>query len=308
MSVFDQQVAAMRRFSRFYTARIGVLDDGCLQTPFSLGEGRVLYELAQRGRATAEELVGDLGIDAGCLNRILHAFEAKGLVSRAPSPADAQEVQVRITDAGRDAFAPLNAQAREAMGAMLRGLSGPDQGRVVEAMRIIETLLGARPEEPRYQLRTHRPGDMGWVVRAHGSVYAREYGFDQSFEALVAEIAAKFINNFDPAGERCWIAEMDGKPIGSVFLVRHSATVAQLRLLLVDPQARGLGVGKELVAECVRFARACGYQRVTLWTQSILIAARRVYAQAGFQLVAAEDASGFGKEPVSDETWELELT
>ena len=308
MSAFDQQVAAIRRFSRFYTARIGVLDDGCLQTPFSLGEGRVLYELAHRDRTTASELVSDLGINADSLSRILDAFEVRGLVSKAPSTGDAQQVQLDITDAGRDAFAPLNAHTRAGMGAMLRELCEADQFRMLQAMRTIETLLGARSErEVPYLLRTHEPGDMGWVVRAHGAVYAREYGFDQSFEALVAEIAARFIKNFDPAAERCWIAERDGEPVGSVFLVRRSKTVAQLRLLIVDPRARGLGLGKRLVAECIRFARERGYKKITLWTQSILMAARQVYAQAGFQMVSAEEAGGFGTEPVSDEIWELKL-
>jgi GNAT superfamily N-acetyltransferase len=195
------------------------------------------------------------------------------------------------------------------MGAMLRELSEADQIRVIEAMRTIETLLGATPERTApYLLRTHEPGDMGWVVQAHGAIYAREYGFDLTFEALVAEITARFIKSFDPAGERCWIAEKDGEPIGSVFLVRKSKTVAQLRLLIVDPRARGLGLGKRLVAECVRFARERGYKKITLWTQSILISARQIYSQAGFRMVTAEATRGFGTDPVSDETWELRLT
>jgi DNA-binding MarR family transcriptional regulator/N-acetylglutamate synthase-like GNAT family acetyltransferase len=267
-----------------------------------------LYELAYRGHTTAGELVTDLGIDAGSLGRILGAFEAEGLVSTAPAPGDLRQVQLGITDAGRDAFAPLNAQAREGVGAMLSQLGEADQARVVAAMRTIEALLGAQPERTApYLLRAHRPGDMGWVVRAHGAIYAREYGFDQRFEALVAEIAARFINKFDPMVERCWIAERGGEPVGSVFLMRKSKTVAQLRLLIVDPQARGLGIGYRLVAECIRFARERGYKKVTLWTQSMLIAARQIYAQAGFQMVAATETRGFGAAPVSDETWELKF-
>jgi DNA-binding MarR family transcriptional regulator/GNAT superfamily N-acetyltransferase len=307
MSAFDLRVAAVRRFSRFYTPRIGVLDEAYLQTPFSVAEGRVLYELAHRDRTTASELVRDLGIDAGYLSRILRGFEAKGLVSKEPSPIDARQLQLSITDAGRDAFAPLNAHSREGVAAMLRELSEPDQIRVVEAMETIEALLGAKPERKApYLLRAQEPGDMGWVVQAHGALYAREYGFDQTFEALVAEITAKFINEFDPTSERCWIAEKDGEPVGSVFLVRQSKTVAKLRLLIVDPKARGLGIGNRLVAECIRFARERGYKKITLWTQSILIAARQIYTQAGFKMVAAEENHAFGKDLIS-ETWELKL-
>ena len=308
MTAFDQRVAAVRQFSRFYTPKIGVLDEAYLQTPFSVAEGRVLYELAFRERTTASELVRDLGIDAGYLSRILRGFEAKGLLNKEPSPHDGRQVDLTLTDAGREAFAPLNAHSRQGVAAMLSQLSEADQIRVVDAMRTIETLLGARPERKApYLLRPHEPGDMGWVVQAHGALYAREFGFDQTFEALVAEITAKFINNFDPSGERCWIAEKDGEPVGSVFLVRQSKTLAKLRLLIVDPKARGLGVGNRLVAECIRFAGERGYKKITLWTQSILTAARHIYETAGFRMVAAEENHAFGKDLIS-ETWELKLT
>lgn len=308
MSAFDQRVAAVREFSRFYTPKIGVLDEGYLQTPFSVAEGRVLYELALRERTAASELVKDLGIDPGYLSRILRGFEAKGLLKKEPSPHDGRQVDLTLTDAGREAFAPLNAHSRQGVAAMLNQLSEEDQIRVVEAMRTIQRLLGATPERKApYLLRPHEPGDMGWVVQAHGALYAREYGFDQTFEALVAEIVAKFINNFDPARERCWIAEKDGEPVGSVFLVQQSKTVAKLRLLIVDPKARGLGIGNRLVAECIRFARDRGCKKMTLWTQSILTAARKIYADAGFRMVAAEENHAFGKDLVS-ETWELKLT
>lgn len=308
MSAFDQRVAAVRQFSRFYTPKIGVLDEAYLETPFSVAEGRVLYELALRERTTATELVRDLGIDPGYLSRILRGFEAKGMLSKEPSPHDGRQMDLTLTDAGREAFAPLNAHSRQGVAAMLGRLDEADQIRVVEAMRTIEALLGAAPERKApYLLRPHEPGDMGWVVQAHGALYAREYGFDQTFEALVAEITAKFINELDRTFERCWIAEKDGEPVGSVFLVRKSKSVAKLRLLIVDPKARGLGIGNRLVAECIRFARARGYKKITLWTQSILTAARHIYDQAGFQMVASEQNHAFGQDLVS-ETWELKLT
>ncbi|WP_119420004.1 bifunctional helix-turn-helix transcriptional regulator/GNAT family N-acetyltransferase [Desertibaculum subflavum] len=308
MSTFDQRIAAVRRFTRFYTPRIGALDEAYLDTPFSLAEGRVLYELANRERPTASELVRDLGIDPGYLSRILRGFERRGLLKKVAAPHDGRQMQLILTDAGRRAFEPVNAHSQEGVGAMLRELSEADQVRVVAAMRLIEGALGTTPDRRApYILRPHQPGDMGWVVQAHGALYAREYGFEQTFEALVAEITAKFINEFDPACERCWIAEKDGEPVGSVFLVRKSKTVAKLRLLIVDPRARGLGIGNRLVAECIRFARERGYKKITLWTQSILTAARHIYDQAGFQMVASEQNHAFGQDLVS-ETWELKLT
>ncbi len=307
MTAFDRRVAAVRRFTRFYTPKVGVLDEGYLDTELSVAEGRVLYELAHRDRSTAGEIARDLGLDAGYLSRILRSFDAKGLLVKEPSPSDGRQTLLSLTDAGHTAFAPINQRSREGVGAMLNRLSEADQDRVVEAMATIEALLGAAPEKKApYLLRPHQPGDMGWVVQAHGALYAQEYNFDQTFEALVAEIVARFINELDPAFERCWIAEKDGEPVGSVFLVRKSKTVAKLRLLIVDPKARGLGVGQRLVAECVRFARAAGYKKLTLWTQSILLAARGIYAAQGFQLVASEANHAFGQDLIS-ETWDLRL-
>jgi len=303
----NQRVAAVRRFNRFYTPRIGLLEKGYLKSPFSLSEARVLYELAHRERPTAVELARDLGLDAGYLSRILRRFEKQRLLVRSPGETDGRRRHLSLTAKGQLAFAPLNSRSREDIGAMLGGLPVAEQERLVEAMRTIEAALGAKPE-PRvpYLLRPHRPGDMGWVVHRHAALYAEEYGWDERFEALVAEIVARFIHRYDPKRERCWIAERDGKIVGSVFLVRHSPTVAQLRLLLVEPSARGLGIGAQLVDECIRFARQPGYRKITLWTNSILLAARRIYEKAGFRLVASERHRSFGHALVG-ETWELRL-
>ena len=306
-AAFAQRVATVRRFNRFYTQQIGVLKEGLLDSPFSLTESRVLYELAHRERPTAAELARDLGLDAGYLSRLLRGFERRRLVARRRSEADGRQSLLTLTRRGQEAFAPLHARSRDEIGALLAPLPTVDQERLVQAMRTIETLLGARPE-PRapYVLRPHQPGDMGWVVHRHGVVYAQEYGFDERFEALVAGIVARFVERFDARRERCWIAEKDGEVVGSVFLVRHSKTVAQLRLLLVEPKARSLGIGARLVAECVRFARQAGDRKVTLWTNCILVPARRLYEAAGFRIVATERHRSFGRDLVS-ETWALPL-
>lgn len=303
----DQRIEAVRRFSRFYTRRIGVLQEGLLDSPFSLTEARVLYELANRGSCTAAELVRDLGLDAGYVSRILRGFDQQGLLDRQPSEADGRQSLLRLTDAGRAAFAPLNARSREEIGAMLGALPVADQDRLVGAMATIETLLGAPPEKRApYLLRPRQPGDMGWIVQRHGTLYAREYGWDESFEALVARIAAEVIERFDPKSDCCWMAEKDGEIVGSAVVVRKSKRVAKLRLVIVDPKARGLGIGRRLVQECLRFARQAGYARMTLWTNSILTAARAIYETEGFHLVASEPYRGFGQDLVS-ETWEKDL-
>jgi len=297
----------VRRFNRFYTERIGVLKDGLLSSPFSLTEARVLYELAHREQPTASELVKDLGLDAGYLSRILGGFERRGLIERRPSKRDGRRNLLSLTSAGHVAFAPLDERSRQEIGAMLRPLPAPGQRRLIEAMGMIEGLLGA-PREPAmtYLLRPHRPGDLGWIVHRHGVLYAQEYGFDERFEALVAKVAAEFVESFDPRRERCWIAERAGEVVGSVLLVRASDEVAKLRLLLVEPEARGLGIGARLVEECERFARAAAYRKVTLWTNSILHAARRIYERAGYRLVRSEPHHSFGRDLVG-ETWELDL-
>jgi DNA-binding MarR family transcriptional regulator/GNAT superfamily N-acetyltransferase len=304
---FEDRVAAVRRFNRFYTQRIGVLHEGMLDSPFSLAEARVLYELAHRDQPIARELERELGLDPGYLSRILRGFQRQGLVERQPASDDRRQRPLSLTEAGRDAFAPLDARTRADIGAMLGRLAAPAQTQLVAAMETVERLLNpALPGEVSYSLRQHRPGDMGWVTSRHGALYAEEYGFDQSFEALVAEITASFINNFDRARERCWIADIGGEPVGSVFVVADKDQCAKLRLLLVEPSARGLGIGRRLVDECIAFVRQTGYQRLTLWTQSVLVAARTIYRNAGFRLVREEPHHSFGHDLIG-EYWELHL-
>ncbi|HXG68976.1 MAG TPA: helix-turn-helix domain-containing GNAT family N-acetyltransferase [Blastocatellia bacterium] len=301
------RVEAVRRFNRFYTRQIGVLQEKLLQSPFSLTEARVMYELARHEKTTATELGNELGLDAGYLSRILRGFKKRGLIEKQPSKSDGRQSILWLTEQGRDAFATLNARSRNEIEAMLNKLSTTDQNRLVEAMRAIEGLLGAEPERKvPYLLRPPQPGDMGWVVHRHGVLYAEEYGWDERFEGLVAGIVAKFIQEYDPKRERCWIAERDGENVGSVFLVKESNEVAKLRLLLVEPKARGLGIGARLVDECIRFARQVGYSKVILWTNSVLLAARHIYEKAGFRLVQREPHDSFGDNLIA-ETWELKL-
>jgi DNA-binding MarR family transcriptional regulator/GNAT superfamily N-acetyltransferase len=284
-----------------------VLGEGLLGSPFSLTEARVIWELAHRGRTTARELGSELGLDPGYLSRILRGFETRGLIARQTADNDARQSILTLTRSGEAAFAKLNTRSQSEIAAMLETLSPESQHRLVESLRVVEEVLGSTPatREP-YLLRSHQPGDMGWVTHRHGVLYAEEYGWDERFEALVAGVVADFVRNFDSRRERCWIAERDGEPVGSVFLVRESDAVAKLRLLLVEPKARGLGIGKRLVEECMRFAKRTGYQRITLWTNSILIEARTLYEKAGFRLVKSEPHAIFGV-PLVGETWELEL-
>jgi DNA-binding MarR family transcriptional regulator/GNAT superfamily N-acetyltransferase len=306
----ERRVAAVRRFTRFYTRQIGLLQEGLLDSAFSLTEARVLYELAHREPTTATALAADLDLDAGYLSRILRRFGEKGLVAKKRAPSDARRSFLAITAKGRKAFAPLNKGSRDQVAAMLGRLDPAEQERVVGAMAIVENLLmpssapAAKP--PMLLLRPHRPGDMGWVTSANGALYAQEYGWDLTYEALVAKITAEFIENFDARRERCWIAEMDGERVGSVFVVRKTDAIAKLRLLIIDPRARGLGLGKRLVDECLRFAKDAGYTSMTLWTQSILTAARAIYDRAGFKLVAEEPHHSFGVDLIG-ETWERDL-
>jgi DNA-binding MarR family transcriptional regulator/GNAT superfamily N-acetyltransferase len=302
-----RRVAAVRRFNRFYTKRIGVLHEGLLQSPFPLTEARVLYELAEREGVTATELGRELGLDAGYLSRILRRFGERGLIRRTPSQADGRQHHLWLTERGRAEFAPLDQASRAEVGAMLAELSEAQQEGLLEAMGTLERLLGSRPlpERP-YVLRRHRPGDMGWVVHRHGVLYAEEYGWDERFEALVAGIVAQFVERYDPRRERCWIAERDGERLGSVFLVKESEEGAKLRLLLVEPRARGLGIGTRLVQECEAFARQAGYRTIRLWTNSVLHAARHVYEKAGYRLLHEEPHHSFGHDLVG-ETWELQL-
>lgn len=305
-STRDADIAALRHFNRFYTRTIGVLDQHLLKSPFSLTEARVLYELANRDKPTAKEIGTALGLDAGYLSRIVQSFLDGKLITRTASPEDKRQFHLTLTAKGRAAFAKLNSKSHESAAMLLAALPPENTQPLIAAMAEIERMLD--PDRPRSKpaLRTHRPGDMGWVAAEHGRQYAEQYGWDISFEGMAAEIAAKFLANYDESCERCWIAELDGRPVGSVFLVKHTKDIAKLRLLLVDPAARGLGVGKLLVKECIGFARACGYKKITLWTQSILVAARGIYKSTGFIHTGTEPHNSFGQQLIG-ETWELEL-
>jgi DNA-binding MarR family transcriptional regulator/GNAT superfamily N-acetyltransferase len=303
----EGRIAAVRAFTRFYTRKFGVLDQHLLQSPFSLSEARVLYELAHRDELAAKEIGIELGLDPGYLSRIVQNFDEKGLITRKPLPTDRRQFRLSLTAKGRQAFAKLNQSSHDEVAAMLAPLSDHDGRRLTDAMATIEDLLEppARERAP-FLLRSHRVGDMGWVISSQASAYAEDYGWDISYEALVAEICAQFIRNHDASREHCWIAEVGGEPVGSIFLVKGSDEVAKLRLLLVEKKARGLGVGRALVEQCIRSGREKGYRKMTLWTQSILIAARGIYQQVGFRRVAEEKHHSFGVDLVG-ETWELSL-
>ncbi len=300
------QVDAVRRFNRSYTRGIGVLNERLLGSGLTLAEVRLLYEIAHRDGPSAASIGKDLRLDAGYLSRLLDRLRTRGLLERRPSTTDRRQSILRLTRRGKKTFASLDRRSHEQVAAMLLPLVAGERRRLVEAMATIECLLGAAPPLASFLLRPHQPGDMGWVIQRHGALYAEEYGWDAEFEALVAEIAARFLRGFDPGLERCWIAERDGENVGSVFLVRKSPTVAQLRLLLVEPSARGLGIGRRLVAECIRFARRAGYRKITLWTNKGLDAARHLYEEAGFVLVEEEPHHSFGHDLVS-QTWVLAL-
>jgi DNA-binding MarR family transcriptional regulator/GNAT superfamily N-acetyltransferase len=304
------RVEAVRRFNRLYTRRIGVLREGLLGSPFSLTEVRVLYELAHREELTASDLVRELGLDAGYLSRILRGFQKRGFLARSPSARDRRRAVLTLRPAGRRAFAPLEERSCAEAAALLAPLSPPEQALLQDALSTVERLLGGSEAPARNAadvvLRDLRPGDAGWIAHRHGVLYAREWGYDQRFEAVVARILSDFVLHFDATGERGWIAEWQGSVVGSVLLVRQSRTVAKLRVLLVEPGARGLGLGRRLVAECVRFARASGYRKITLWTHRALRAARHLYEEAGFRCVGAARSHSFGQDLV-DETWELPL-
>ncbi len=303
----DREVAAVRHFTRFYTQHMGVLDRKLLRSPFSLSEARVLYEIAQREETSAAALGTLLKLDAGYLSRLLSGLARRGLIEKRPSGSDGRRRDLCLTPPGQAAFSALNARSHARTAAMLESLSVPERERLAAAMGTIENLLGARPP-PRapYMLRPHRPGDMGWIVQSHARLYSDEYAWDETFEALVADIAGKFLRDFDPARERCWIAERGGENVGSVLLVKQDDSTARIRLLLVDPKARGLGIGHRLVEEALAFARRTGYGKVTLWTNDNLYAALRIYRAAGFHLVEEQPHRSFGKDLVG-QTWELVL-
>jgi DNA-binding MarR family transcriptional regulator/N-acetylglutamate synthase-like GNAT family acetyltransferase len=307
----DARIAAVRRFNRFYTLRIGVLRKSFLDSPYSLAEARVLYEIASGHSTTASGIGRELDLDAGYLSRTLRSFEKRGLIVRKMSTRDARQSHLKLSPRGRLAFAPLERRSQRDTGAMLEKLAPADRARLIDAMRTIETLLGddnaATPQRNApCTLRAPIPGDFGWVVKRHAELYAQEYQWNEPFEGLCAQIVADYANNNDAKRERCWIAEMDGENVGCIFLAKESATVARIRLLLVDPKARGLGLGARLVDECIRFAGSAGYKKITLWTHSVLTAARHIYQQAGFKLTRTERHKSWGR-PVVSEYWDLEL-
>jgi DNA-binding MarR family transcriptional regulator/predicted N-acetyltransferase YhbS len=303
------QVEAVRAFNRFYTKRIGVLNEGLLESPFSLTEMRVLYELAHREKPTAGELAANLGLDAGYLSRILRAFVAQGLITREPSAEDGRRRDLSLTEQGRETFAPYDRASSEEVAAMLGALGASERRRLVAAMGSIELLLSPREDDDpgRLVLREARAGELGWIVHRHGALYAAEYGWGEKFEGLVAKVAGDFLTHHDPARERCWVAELGGEIVGSILLVKKTERVAKLRLLLVEPSARGLGIGRRLVEACLAFARARGYRKVVLWTNPELHAARAIYEKTGFRLARTETTRVFGK-PQTAQHWELSLS
>ena len=306
-TVAAEHISTVREFNRFYTQKIGVLGAGLLDTGYTLSEARVLYEIANREDALANDLVRDLGFDAGYLSRILAKFQQRAWIKRERSTQDARKSHLRLTPKGRKVFASLDRRARDEVRELLTPLPAADQQRLQSHLQGITTLLNQAPANTAdVSLREHRAGDMGWIVQRHGMLYAQQFGWTLQFEGLVAGICAGFIEHFDADRERCWIAERNGAPVGCIMLVKHSSAVAKLRLLLVEPSERGKGVGAMLVNECVSFARAAGYSSMTLWTQSILASARHLYETAGFRLVKSEPHTSFGADLVG-ETWELSL-
>ena len=306
-SQLDRRIETVRRFNRFYTKQIGVLREGLLESKYSLTQARIIYELAHRNATSASELSAELGLDPGYLSRLLRGLENQDLIVKKRFPDDRRRSLIGLSREGKAAFGVLHARSRAEIAAMLEPLTKSDQARLVAAMSAIERLLAApRDGASPVVLRNHEPGDMGWITHLHGKLYSEVFGWDETFEALVAGITADFINNFDAAKERCWVAEVDGEVVGSVFIVNAGDNVAKLRLMIVDVKAQGLGIGKQLLKECIRFSRRKGYHKITLWTNSILLAARGIYAAAGFELVHEEPHNSFGVDLIG-ETWELDL-
>lgn len=305
MSTIDPAVAAIRGFNRFHTRWVGALGGSLHGSGFALTEARVLYELAQRDGWLAGELARDLGLDPAYLSRILKRFAAEGWLERTRSPRDGRALSLRLTEEGRAEFGPLDEASRGQAAAVLARLGPAEQARLVAALGSAQALLSGEASAAPV-IRDHRPGDIGWVIAAHGRLYAQEYGWDISFEGFVAEIAGQFLQRFQPGRERCLIAELDGMPVGSAFVVRDSDAVAKLRLVIVERRAQGFGLGKALVAQAIGFAREAGYERMVLWTNDILHAARAIYVAQGFRLIAEEKHHSFGQDLVG-QNWELVL-
>ena len=306
----EQQIAAVRRFNRYYTRQIGVVRKSFLDSPYSLGEARVLYEIAINHSPTASEIARSLDLDAGYLSRVLRNFERRGLIRKRASPNDGRQSHLRLTPRGRKSFMPLDARSQRDTAAMLGKLAPAEQARLIAAMTAIETLLEGQIQEPkpqrRYTLRAPRPGDFGWIIKRNAELYAQDYGWVAPFEGVCAQIVADFVNKFDATRERGWIAEIDGENVGSLMLANDGDGVARLRLLSVEPRARGLGIGARLVDEAIRFARSAGYRKIALWTHSVLTAARHIYQSAGFKLMRSEEHQSWGQ-PVVSEHWDLAL-
>ena len=306
-SVTPEQINAVRRFNRFFTRKIGVLREGLLHSPYSLTEARIIFELAVQGRLTPSDLCRELGLDPGYVSRTLNKLNQQNIIEKIRSDSDGRQRLISLTGEGEKVAGMLSQRSNEEAGEMLAGLAPEERTRFLDAMNVIQTILdsGLKYSEPFY-IRNHEPGDLGWVIRRHGLLYSQEYGWDERFEAFVAEVCADFINNYNPQKERCWIAEMNGRQVGSVFCKMETADVAKLRMLLVDPSARSLGLGRRLVDECLRFAKRTGYKKITLWTNDILTAAARIYREKGFSLVREEPHQSFGKDLVG-QYWELQL-
>ncbi len=306
-SSLASRIEAVRRFSRFYTRRIGVLEETLLHSPFTLPEGRLVYEIANRDRPTAQELCRDLGLDPGYVSRLLQALEKRGCIARKRSTSDKRQTELTLTAKGQRLWAAMNERSRQDIADLLAELPIARQDRLVKALETVEALLDEPPEKRvPFTLRPHQPGDLGWIIRRQTQLYATEYGWDGTFEAMLAEISAKFIRKFDPKSDNCWIAERNGEIAGSVFLVRAGKTTGQLRMLYVEPSARGLGIGQSLVAACIEDARAKGYRKLMLWTNDILVSARKIYIATGFRLVREEKHDSFGKKLVG-QFWSLDL-
>jgi DNA-binding MarR family transcriptional regulator/predicted N-acetyltransferase YhbS len=306
-TILQEHISAIRHFNRFFTRQIGVLREGLLHSPYSLTEARIIFELAHRSNLTASDLCKELGLDAGYLSRILNKLRQQNLIKKTRSDNDGRQRLLSLTIEGQKAFSLLNNRSNDEVSEILSELSDTDRIRLIEAVHTIEGILdhGFKYAEPFY-LRHHEAGDMGWVIHQHGLLYNQEYGWDERFEALVAQICADFISKYDPQKERCWIAEMQGEQVGSIFCVKASKDVAKLRLLLVVPKARGLGLGTRLVKECIRFAKRSGYKKLTLWTNDVLVAARKIYEKNGFKLVEKEHHHKFGTDLLG-QNWDLML-
>ena len=301
------RIEAVRRFSRFYTRRIGVLEETLLHSPFTLPEGRLVYEIANRDRSTAQELCRDLGLDPGYVSRLLQGLEKRGCIGRKRSTADKRQTELTLTAKGQRQWGAMNEQSRQDIANLLAGLPVERQDRLVKALETVQRLLDEPPEKRTpFTLRPHQPGDMGWIIRRQTQLYTNEYGWDGTFEAMLAEIAGKFIAKFDPKSDNCWIAERNGEMVGSVFLVRATRTTGQLRMLYVEASARGLGIGQRLVETCIQDARAKGYRKLMLWTNDILVSARKIYIAAGFRLIKEEKHDSFGKK-LAGQFWSLDL-